>query len=191
MKPLNQKEGFVMKTLTTFFVLCLLALTTQCATVSVQYDYDTKADFPSLRTYDWIPTPVNVEIGELVVARIKNAVNNQLEIKGLKWTSKSPDFLIAMHVTKKRKINIVNSGYGYAPYGRYWGGYWGHGGVSSYEYEEGTLILDFVDAKSNQMFWRGVAIAELADKPTPEKQEKRINKAVEKIFKQYPPQPKK
>ena len=75
--------------------------------------------------------------------------------------------------------------------GGYWGGYWGPGGTSTYEYEEGSLILDFVDAKSKKLIWRGAAKAEVNRVNTPEKAEKLISEAVQEILKNFPPEPKK
>ncbi len=60
-------------------------------------------------------------------------------------------------------------------------------GVSTYEHEEGSLILDFVDAISKKMIWRGVAKAEVQNVDTPEKKEKLINEAVQEILKNFPP----
>ena len=168
-------------------VLFLMLLALGCSTISVHYDYDTKADFASLKTYDWLPIPVKVYISTLSVERIKNAVDNQLEAKGLKRTSENPDFLIAAHIEIKEKVSVIDLGYYYVPYNRHWGGYWVPGGVSRYRYKERTLILDFVYAESKKMFWRGVATAELDERLTPEKREKKINETVGKIFKKYPP----
>ena len=100
-------------------------------------------------------------------------------------TSNNPDFLIAEHLGRKDKVQVMNWGYGYGPHG----GYRGAGGISTYEYEEGSLILDFVDTKSKKMIWRGVAKADVMNADSPEKIEKLINEAVQKILKNFPPKP--
>jgi hypothetical protein len=110
-------------------------------------------------------------------------VNAQLEAKGLEVTSESPDFSIATHIGKNQRINVTDWGYGYGPYGRYRG----YSGVDVWEYEEGTLILDFVDADSKDLLWRGSAKAELRPAATPEKAQKLINEAAERILKNFPP----
>ena len=71
--------------------------------------------------------------------------------------------------------------------GGYRRGYRGPSGVSTYQYEEGSLILDFVDAKSKKLIWRGSAKAQIDNVDTPEKSEKLINEAVKEILKEYPP----
>jgi hypothetical protein len=181
-----------MKAIHAFFVLFLMGFVVSCSTIyGVQYDYDKQADFKSLKTYDWMTVPEKADIDSLNVERVKKAVNAELQAKGLMMTSNNPDFLIAEHMGKKDKVQVTNWNYGYGSRGRYWGGYGGHGGSSTYEYEEGSLILDFVDAKSNKMIWRGVAKAEVNNADTPEKKEKLINEAVQEILKKFPPKPEK
>jgi hypothetical protein len=144
-----RKEGFNMKAIQIMLVLCIAGFTLSCSSVyDVQYDYDQRADFTGLKTYDWLPVPDKADIESLDIARVKAAVNAELQAKGLIMTSGNPDLLIAEHLGTKDKVKVRDWGYSYAPYGGYWGGHWGSGGVSVYEYEEGSLILDFVDAES-------------------------------------------
>jgi hypothetical protein len=172
-----------------FLVLFFIGFTVSCASIyGVKYDFDEQANFADLKTFDWMPVPEKAGINSLVVQRVKKAVNAELQAKGLMMTSNNPDFLIAQHLGKKDKVQVTDWGYDYGPHGGYWGGYWGAaGGVSSYNYEEGSLILDFVDAKSKKMIWRGAAKAEVQNADTPEKSEKLINEAVKEILKKYPP----
>jgi hypothetical protein len=175
-----------MKAINTFVVLLFIGFTVSCSAIyGVQYDYDKEANFAGLRTYDWLPVPEEAGIDSLVVKRVKNAVNAELQAKGLTMTSDNPDFLVAEHLGKDAKVEVTDWGYGYGPHGAYWGSPWR--GVSTYAYEEGTLVLDFVDAKSKEMIWRGVAKAEIDNVDTPEKSEKLINEAVQAILKKFPP----
>ena len=181
-----------MRAINALFVLFFIVFTVSCASIyGVQHDYDKQVNFANLKTYGWMPIPDKANIDSLSVQRVKNAVNAEMKAKGLMMTSDNPDFLIAEHLGKKDKVQVTDWGYGYGPHGGYWGGYWGPGGVSTYEYEEGSLILDFVDAKSKKMIWRGVAKAEINSANTPEKKEKLINEAVNEILKNFPPVPSK
>jgi hypothetical protein len=198
-----------MKAINIFFFLFIVYFTFSCSTIyNVQYDYDINVNFARLKTYDWLPIHEEEDISSLDIKRIRNSVNSQLKTKGLKITSDNPDFLIVVHVGKEQKLNITNWGYGYGPYGGYWGGYgygpyggywggygygpyggyWGPGGVSTYEYEEGSFILDFVDAKSKELIWHGSAKAVVGNEKTPEERQKKIYETVQKILEKYPPQ---
>jgi hypothetical protein len=53
------------------------------------------------------------------------------------------------------------------------------------EYVVGTLVVDIFDAKTKNLMWRGIAQDELSDKP--EKNIKKVAKASDKLFKDFPP----
>jgi len=154
-----------------------------CSSVyDISYDYDKQTNFAGLKTYDWLPVPREVKVDTLVQDRIKNAVNSELEARGLRMTSDEPDFSIAMHAGTEEKVGYSQDAWGYG-YGSYWGG----GRYRKYEYEEGTLVLDFVDTASKKLIWRGAAKVFVDSKMTPEKIDKLVNEAVQKILKNFPP----
>jgi hypothetical protein len=177
-----------MKTNQMVWLLAVIGLMVGCATVyDVKYDYDKQTDFAALKTYDWMDVPAEATMNTLIIERIKKAVDVELMSKGLERSSENPDFLIAEHTGSREKIQVNDWGYGYSSHGRYWGGYWGPRNVTTYEYEEGWLILDFVDAASKNLIWRGTAKAEIQNVDTPEKSAALIKKAVNKILGKYPP----
>jgi hypothetical protein len=178
-----------MKAIKIFLILLFIGSTLSCSIYGVRHDYDRQADFTEFKTFNWMQIPEKAGIDSIVLQRVKNAVNAELKAKGLMITSNNPDFLIAEHLGKKNKVQVTDWGYDYGSYGRYrrYGGYRGSGGVSTYQYEEGILILDFVDAKSKKLIWRGTAKAKVQNVNTPEKSEKIINAAVKKILGKYPP----
>jgi hypothetical protein len=55
-------------------------------------------------------------------------------------------------------------------------------------YTVGTLVVDLFDARTMQLIWRGVGTETLSDKP--EKDTQKLNKTVEKMFKDFPPKSK-
>ena len=180
-----------MKAILAFFITTLMGFFVACSTIyDVQHDYDTQADFESLKTYNWMTVNENADIDSLNVERVKRAVNAELQAKGYKMTTNDPDFLIAEHLGTKDKVQITSWGYGYGSHRWYRDGYWAPGGITAYQYEEGSLIIDFIDAKSNKMIWRGVAKADLNHAGTPEENEKLINEAVQRILNNFPPKPK-
>jgi len=166
-----------------FFILLFFSITISCSTIyDVRYDYDPQTDFSGFKTFDWMQVPEKADMNSLVIQRIKNAVNAELKAKGLTLTSNNPDFLIAKHLGKKDQVKVTDWGYSY---GRR--GYRGTAGGSVHQYEEGSLILDFVDAKSKKMIWRGAAKAQVQYVDTPKKIDSLINEAVKEILKEYPP----
>ena len=177
-----------MKKLALFYLFVCVSCIGGCSSIyGVKNDYNRQADFSAYKSYDWMPIPEKTELNDLVVDRIKKAIDSELSAKGLNRTSQDPDFLIAEHIGKQDKVEVDSWGYGYGPRLIYRGGFWGPADVSTYHYEEGMLILDFVDAGSKKLFWRGVAKAHVQNVNTPEQSEKLINEAVKKILEKYPP----
>jgi hypothetical protein len=85
----------------------------------------------------------------------------------------------------KRSLNTFYSG-GMGGYGyRGWGGMGGTATTTESEYTVGTLVVDIFDAKGKSLLWRGVAQDELSDKT--DKNIKKLGKASEKLFKDFPP----
>jgi len=71
--------------------------------------------------------------------------------------------------------------YGYGYYGMWAGAPRTYTDVS--QYTEGTLILDFVDAKTKKLVFRGIGTGTVSD---PETNAERIKEAVEKIVNDFP-----
>jgi hypothetical protein len=174
-----------MKSLRVFLVLCLILLCSSCSPFHVTYDYDAEADFTPLKTFDWMAVPAQAQVNELVIKRVKSAVTRELESKGIKKVSENPDFLIALHGGKERKVEIQDWGYTYGHHRRYWD----NRRIDIYEYEEGTLILDIVGAESRELIWRGSATGVIDPNPTPEQRGKRVDEVVAKILENFPPAP--
>ena len=70
------------------------------------FDYDTAADFAALKTFDWMPATGNAAGDELLVKKIRNTVDTQLQAKGRSMAADNPDFLIGMELSGK----TVNGG---------------------------------------------------------------------------------
>ena len=166
----------------------LLAATTlllaACSSVATNYDYDTSYDFSKLKSYAWARAVGQPEASPLVLERIHAAVDKELGARGYARAERNPDFLVATFAGRQSRIQVTDWGYRYGP-----PGYWHHGGIDVYQYEEGTLIVDVVDAKSKRLVWRGTATGTVDTSATPEKRTERINAAVAKIFERFPPSP--
>lgn len=164
----------------------ILLLTGGCSSISVHQDYDPEYDFSKLKTFGFIPLSSEAGIDQLSADRLSNAIKTELLAKGY-TLSEQADFGIALLFSSKTKTNVQSYGYGYG-YG-YYGrpGYGGTGGVDVTQYEEGTLVIDFVDMKENKLVWRGIGSGALSQSPTVEERTKNVNNAVAQILAQFPP----
>src|SRR5262245_31291624 len=174
-----------MRNANALFVAALVLAGSSASAQSVSYDYDKSAEFSRLKTYAWAPgTPVRDEINH---KRVVDAIDAQLASKGFTKVvaSAHPDMLVAYHATFDKDLRITGFSSG-------WGGYrfpgTRSGTATTDTIVNGTLVVDIVDAKTGSIVWRGIATKEIDTKASPEKREKNINKAAEKLFKNYPPQ---
>ena len=155
----------------------------------VKTDFDKNADFGAIKTFAVkIGTSWNNQISE---KRISDEIGQTLTEKGWTKTDANPDALVVLHgaTEKQRTLNTFYSGMGgYGGYGyRGWGGMGGTGTATTTEseYLVGTLVVDIFDAKSKALMFRGTASDEISDKP--EKNIKKVDKAANKMFKDFPP----
>jgi hypothetical protein len=156
-----------------------------CSTLKTNADYDTTKDFSKYKTFGF--KSVDEIKNNILDERIKSSVGAQLTAKGWSRNDANPDVWVVPHarLSKQTQINTYNTGWGYG-YG--WRGA-GMGTQTSTvsEIPVGTLIIDMVDAKANEMIWRGTASDTLPEKATPEEREKNLNAAMAKLFEGFPP----
>ena len=51
----------------------------------------------------------------------------------------------------------------------------------------GALVVDITDARTRALVWRGMASGDIKPNDKPEQRDKKMAKATEKMFKNYPP----
>jgi hypothetical protein len=178
-------------------LLGLSLLLASCSTLKVNNDYDPSVDFTKLKTYAWMEKANPNEaatIGDntLIRNRIERSVNAVLDAKGLNMVPRDEaDFLISQHIGIQQKLQVDTTQYGYG-YGFGYGA-WG-GPIGGYptqttvsQYDEGTLMLDFVNPEDNNLIWRGTGQSRVRKTSNPGEREKLIRAVVEKILTQFPP----
>jgi hypothetical protein len=186
-----------MSTLRSMVVFAVLSpLMLACSGIKVDCDYDPSANFAPLRTWAWLPDAG--KSGDprldnaLIDSRIRKAVEAELAAKGFTLVaSKTPDFQVTYHVSIEGKLDVDTiyrdyPGGGYGRYGYRRGG-WGQTETRVREYDEGTLLIDVLQAGSGALLWRGSGVATVREESSPEKRTERINTAVHKILERFPP----
>jgi acylphosphatase len=150
--------------------------------MEAKYDFDHHVDFSQYKTYSWakveMPSPLWND-------RVKDAVDQALSGKG--WTKVPTDgdvSIVAVGTThEKQTLRTFYDGFD----GWIWGGF---GDAVTYmdHYKVGTLIIDMFDTKTKKLIWRGWAMDTLAGDS--EKNQKKLDKAVKKLFEKFPPKAK-
>jgi len=160
----------------------------------VHYNYDLSANFGSYKTYEWVDLPgTGSEVpDQLIDQAIKRAVDEQLSAKGLTRVDKDGDLQVGYHavIREETGINLNAFGLGGGPWGGGWGG-WNGGTVTGQTstIPVGMLLIDLYDPARKQLVWRGDATKTIDIKRDPDKNYRNLQKAMAKLFKNYPPRP--
>jgi|ERR1700693_5250866 len=165
-------------------LLLLLTVAELAAAAKVVSDYDPKANFSQYKTFMWIKKPQMED--PLMNERIVNAINSELTSKGWTLVTEGADVGVATHVATKQKhtLNTFYDGFGGWGWHR-WGGGMGMATTTVDTYTVGTLVVDLFDTHTKQVIWRGWASDALPDDP--KKETKKLDKDIEKLFKNFPP----
>jgi len=164
-------------------LLSLLVLSSLPAAIAqkVATDYDHKADFNQYHTYAWTTgTPIQSQLWD---QRIIDGVDKQLAAKGFRKVDNSadPDLYVLYHgaVGHQAQLNTTNMGG--------WGWRWGGGmATTSVDYiPVGQLSVDIGDAKTKKVMWISTSSDTLSDNP--DKNQKKLDKALNKMFQKFPP----
>jgi hypothetical protein len=160
----------------------------------IRYNYDKSADFSKYKTYKWVEIKTS-DKDEMIDKQIRSTIDAELAKKGLtKTDSDNADLNVGYQVaiSTEKQVNTFSSDFGYGPgWGYYGRGYGGMGTGTSTSTTStlyvGALQLDFYDVAKKQAVFRAVATKTLDQKAKPEKRQKNLTKAVEKMLKKYPP----
>ena len=175
-----------MKTRLTFVLTLMLLSAATLFAQKVNVDWDRGTDFSKFKTYAWQPSPDPAK--ELWDQRVIDGVNQQLQAKGFQLVTANPQLWVVYTAHIKHEQQVVGTGYNMGPY---WGwGYWGGPTTTTYNtytYKEGTLVVDIADNNGRTLLWRGSVTDTLADNS--DKNIKKLNSAINKLFKNFPPKP--
>jgi len=173
-------------------VLCVSSAASSFA-ADVKSDYDRAADFGRYKTFCWKKVETR---NPLWIERIKAAVSSALTAKGWSAAQSSSGCDVAIvGIEIKHDHDTVNTFYD--NFGGGWGGWgwrgFGDGGfgeatTTTDTYQTGTLIVDLFDAKNKNLVWRGSATDTLSNNS--DKNIKKLNSSVHKLFEHFPPESK-
>lgn len=95
----------------------------------------------------------------------------------------APTFTVAYYASSREKLDIDLWDYGYR--GRWWGAWRMPGPVSATTYyTEGTVVVDVIDARTNELVWRGRGVARTSDDPGAF--QRNLRDAVQAVVRKFP-----
>jgi hypothetical protein len=165
------------RTLLPFAALAIVAFAADVST-----DYNHHADFSRYHSYSWL----GVQAGALWQDRIMQAVDSQLASKGWTKVPSGGDAVVSAIGKVTEQDNMETFYNGFPGWGwRGWGGGFGTATTTTVPEKIGNLTVDIFDGSTKQLVWRGTASNVLSDKP--DKNEKKMDEAVDKMLKNFPP----
>ncbi len=170
------------------FIVFISLVSLSCSSVKVYTDRDKDTDISKYSTYTWEPYQAIEKKGanplfynELNDARIKDAVNRELNKRSLAKVEAHGELVLHYHIILEAKATPVTLD----PDEHDYSSHWSRRNVDVYQYTEGTLIIDLMDEKQNKIVWRGWIVG-VVDASNAANSEEAINKAVKLIFEKFP-----
>jgi hypothetical protein len=161
--------------------------------VSVKSDFEKSFDFSGLRTFAFKTDRASndpLSTNTIEAGRIQSALTAQLEANGFTQSDQNPDFIVAFYARSKEKTQVQSTGFGYGAgfgwgYGIPFRGRWRWGmgpDIWTSTYTQGSVMVDIIDPKNNELVWRGVAKDTINGIGQSEKQ---ANQAAKDLVKRY------
>lgn len=153
----------------------------------VYADYDSSFNLNEFSTFDWGKTVPPSSATDSILnneqnnKRIKTAIAAQLQLRGYAPVTDNPDFKIYYHIVAHDQSALVTEPFGYS-----YSFFWTQLGTNMFPYSEGTLIIDCLDSKTNNLIWRGWTVSPLENIGTSEEMDELIKSRVARIFKKFP-----
>jgi hypothetical protein len=156
--------------------------------MSAGADYDRNVDFTIYHTFAWEEADL-LPVGDprldgnpFFVERIQDAVNAELAARGLERVEVGPSLLVHYHAVVRDRVDVYEvdrrAGYDVPEYGP---------GTAVRQFEEGTLMVDLVDAETLRVIWRGWARADVTRLINqPEALARLVEEAARAMFQHFP-----
>src|SRR5215471_21133199 len=169
--------------------LAIIVLLTMAAPATrsqkVTLDFDRSVDFSGFLTYAWARGRQARD--PLVDRLIIDAVDRRLGAAGLQRVDETgePDLVAVYYVAPDNGIEVDTSNLAG------WGGGWGwrkgpgaNATTTARNLAAGELVIDIAQVKGKRLIWRGGATGTIRDRP--DKIQKMLNQALDKMFEKSP-----
>ena len=182
-------------------IVSILILTLSVSYLSiaqVNTDYDKSVDFSQYMTFKFVGWQEGTtdRLNQLDAKKILTALTKELNGRGILMDGSAPKMMMVLFLVVDDKTSTTaytnytgGMGYGMGRVG--WGA--GVGGMgmgqstttySENDYEVGTFVIDLYDSESKKLLWQGILKKNVTENT--KKREKKINKAIAKLLKDYP-----
>src|SRR5271166_1813257 len=164
----------------TALIVCALCLLLGVPVVAqqVSVNYNHGVSFSQFHTYAWGSNNTN-QIQNSILAQVaQQDIDSAMQGKGLQKVQEgqNPDLILTASGGERAQTSYNAWGM------RGIGG--GMGGITPQQNIEATMVVSLYNPKAQELVWRGIAQDTLSDKGN--KNQEIVQKAVQKMFKQWP-----
>lgn len=179
-----------MKQLLSLTLLALLLV--GCSSPRVTTDFAEGTTFSKFRTFEFRDSTNSLAVSSpLLHQRIVAAIRAAMINAGLKEVNANPDVFVTYYGSADQQTHFHTTYTGVSSWNSPRRGVDSLGfGVASSTTRpttvtQGTLVIDVWDAASNALVWRSVATSALSSNP--QRNTKTVNQAIERAFRNFPP----
>ena len=161
----------------TLCAMCLLVAAPVLAQqVSVNYNHG--VNFSQFHTYAWGGNNTNAIQNSILAQVAQQDINSALQEKGFQMVQEgqSPDLIVTASGGERAQTSYNVWGM------RGIGG--GMGGITPQQNVDASMVVSLYNPKTQELIWRGIAQDTLNNNGN--KNQEMVNKAVQKMFKQWP-----
>ena len=158
-----------------------VATTAACAPVTVTVFTESSVDLARYRTYGWgeveggVPGDPRLDNNPFFHDYLRGAIDRQLRTRGYEQTALVPELRVHYHASATQRIHISGTEPATVRCRD----------CAVQVYDEGTVLIDLVDALSGALVWRGSAQADLAGSVDDQtRMESTLERVVERILTQ-------
>lgn len=177
-------------------LLSMLLLLGACASgPRISTDFDPQVDFSRYRSFAF-HDPLAVERDGYATPAsrtMREAARREMEALGFVYDDAAPDLRVNINAYMSERAEVVALPevrhafyYSYRARAYVAAPYWTER-TQVYNYTEGTLNIDLVDARERRLVWEGVAVGRVARLKDPAERAARIDRAIAAILGAFPP----
>ena len=184
-------------------LLTTILMLSSCAQFQTDWNFNQGINFSEYKTYSWVSSESEKKehkFNPFIHPKVVSYIEDVLESKGLK---KSKDNNSDVHVNYMINLSdkiIRNQYYDYYSFGGNTShrnrsssayGYYGNNGPyysKQMSYEKASFVIDLLDKSTRGIAWRGHASKTIDRSKNYKEQFEIIKSAVDKLFKNYPPE---
>lgn len=166
--------------------IAVLLLLSACTQVRYSDDFKSGTDFSGLKTYQW--RGLTVDVGGADKSTLQQLADTQLRAQGFTLADKDPDLWLDLHAFSRVSSGgntSIGIGIG-MPIGRHGSIGLGTGQLLGKGKQEGVILMDITQVKSNSLIWRGT-VEGIPLIHFSLKAENKLRENVAQLLQQFPP----